>query len=297
MNSSLVSASSTVEINDFIVPWIESEQRIGLPNLHFSPANGIPAASYQSFFCQFEQNFNISAMDSRGAWSESGVPDESLTLQNYADDLIEALQIKFDQPVIGVGHSLGGMVTILAAIKRPELFSKVILIDPASTPTVLADAIFKCLPKTVHETLFPFIKGSLQRRRIWDSREQFINKYRNHRTFRRFTNQALKDYAQYGLKRCSDNKFELVFSPDWEAFNFRKVRFLWDSLIDLKHPTLFLKAEHRSLYNEKTFNRQNRRLGKNVAALMLTGTSHLMTHEQPKLLGATILEWLDETTS
>lgn len=51
-------------------------------------------------------------------------------LNNFADELIEDIEKKQNLPVIGVGHSTGGVVTLLAAVKRLDLFSKIILIDP-----------------------------------------------------------------------------------------------------------------------------------------------------------------------
>ena len=275
-------------------PWFEYKNEKSLTNIHFSPANGIPAQSYDSFFKQLQNQFNISAMDTRGAWEHSKSPDESLTFENYADDLIAALESQYNEPIIGIGHSLGGAVTILAAIKRPELFSKVVLIDPASTPTVYANFLFQLLPQFLQVKFFPFIKGSLRRRRVWDSREQFFNHYREHRTFERFTDQALLDYAQYGLRKLNNNQYELIFAPEWEAFNFRRVGFLWDSLVKLQTPTLFIRAEYKSLYSQATFIRYNRQLKTNVIAKTLPTTSHLMTHEQTDVVSAAILEWLNK---
>ena len=283
---------TVLQLDDYTIPWLQyGDQQIS-PIMHFSPANGIPAASYDSFFKKLEHRFAISAMDSRGAWENIKSPDESLTFHDYADDLINALQLNYNIPVIGVGHSLGGFITILAAIKRPELFSQIVLIDPASTPTRLANYIFQLLPKSLHLKFFSFIRGSLERRSIWDSREQFFNNYRDHKTFERFTDQALIDYAHHGLRKRSDGQYELIFSPEWESFNFRKVGFLWDQLSALSHPILFLRAEHGSLYNDATFTKYNRRLSDNVTAITLKNTSHLMTHEQTDVVSTAVLEWL-----
>jgi len=37
---------------------------------------------------------------------------------------------QFEEPVVGVGHSLGGVLTLMAAAKKPALFQNIIILDP-----------------------------------------------------------------------------------------------------------------------------------------------------------------------
>jgi sigma-B regulation protein RsbQ len=53
------------------------------------------------------------------------------SLHGYADDMIEICQELDLQDVIFVGHSVSTMIGVLAAIKEPELFSKLILVSPS----------------------------------------------------------------------------------------------------------------------------------------------------------------------
>ena len=65
-------------------------------------------------------------------------PDRYNSLHGYAQDLIEvseALQLK---NIIFVGHSVSGMIGALAAIKRPELIDKLIMIG--ASPHYLNEA-------------------------------------------------------------------------------------------------------------------------------------------------------------
>ena len=43
--------------------------------------------------------------------------------------LVEQLIESIREPVYGVGHSLGGYLNFLAAVKRPELFRAIVLLD------------------------------------------------------------------------------------------------------------------------------------------------------------------------
>lgn len=53
------------------------------------------------------------------------------SLQGYADDVLEICQELDLQDVIYVGHSVSAMVGVLAAIKEPARFSKLVLVSPS----------------------------------------------------------------------------------------------------------------------------------------------------------------------
>ena len=52
----------------------------------------------------------------------------TLTVFQYRDLL---QQLREEGPAVVIGHSLGGIITVLAAERRPELFEAVIGLDPA----------------------------------------------------------------------------------------------------------------------------------------------------------------------
>ena len=60
------------------------------------------------------------------------------SLNGYADDVIEIIEAVGGGPVVFVGHSVSSMIGILAANKKPEYFSRLILIGPS--PCYLNDA-------------------------------------------------------------------------------------------------------------------------------------------------------------
>lgn len=52
-------------------------------------------------------------------------------LDGYADDVLEIIEGVDGAPVVFVGHSVSSMIGILAANKKPEYFSRLILIGPS----------------------------------------------------------------------------------------------------------------------------------------------------------------------
>ncbi|MEM7359194.1 MAG: alpha/beta hydrolase [Pseudomonadota bacterium] len=286
---------SYVDFGHGAVPWLELDGADGATEqqtIHLSPANGIPVASYASFIESFPSSFHFTGMDCRGAWPGQPAPNRRFNWHRHADDLIAAIESKHTKPVIGMGHSLGGTVTALAASKRPELFSRIIIIDPASLPSKYASYFYDQMPQWVAFRMLPFIRRTHARQRIWSSREAFVENYRNHPTYKNFTDRALLDYAQAGLQKREDGRYELVFNPEWESFNFRRVYFLWAALQKVSLPVFFLRAENTYLYSQERFTQLNQSLGDNVLATNIPNSNHLVTHENPEALSKQIQAWL-----
>ncbi|MCA8831146.1 alpha/beta fold hydrolase [Hymenobacter pini] len=59
------------------------------------------------------------------------------TLDGYADDLVNLLRALQLPPVVYVGHSVSGMIGVLAAIRAPELFGRLVLL--AASPCYIND--------------------------------------------------------------------------------------------------------------------------------------------------------------
>ena len=53
------------------------------------------------------------------------------TLDGYVDDVLEIIDVVSGAPVIFVGHSVSAMIGVLAAIKRPKAFERLILVGPS----------------------------------------------------------------------------------------------------------------------------------------------------------------------
>ena len=58
-------------------------------------------------------------------------PDRYVTLQAYADDVLQICEALELRDVVFVGHSVSSMVGVLAAIREPERFASLTLIGPS----------------------------------------------------------------------------------------------------------------------------------------------------------------------
>lgn len=58
-------------------------------------------------------------------------PDRYDSLQGYADDLVEVCEALDLESVVFVGHSVAAMIGVRAAISRPDLFDRLVLVGPS----------------------------------------------------------------------------------------------------------------------------------------------------------------------
>lgn len=65
--------------------------------------------------------------DSVGAWD----PKQHAQLQGYADDLLMLLDEAGQERVLAVGHSVGSIIMLLAALARPERFKRLVMLAPS----------------------------------------------------------------------------------------------------------------------------------------------------------------------
>jgi sigma-B regulation protein RsbQ len=82
----------------------------------------------------FEDDHRVVLFDHVGAGgSEIAAYDEEKysSLEGYADDVIELIEALELGPVVFVGHSVSAMIGVLAAVKQPDLFEKLVLLGPS----------------------------------------------------------------------------------------------------------------------------------------------------------------------
>ena len=82
----------------------------------------------------FEENYQVILFDHVGSgYSDLNAydPKKYSELGGYADDIIEIIQALALTDIVFIGHSVAAMMGVLAAIKAPALFSKLILVGPS----------------------------------------------------------------------------------------------------------------------------------------------------------------------
>lgn len=82
----------------------------------------------------FQKDYRVVLFDHVGAGKSDLLcyqHNKYSTLEGYADDVLEILRAVKGAPAIFVGHSVSAMIGVLAAIKQPDVFERLILIGPS----------------------------------------------------------------------------------------------------------------------------------------------------------------------
>jgi pimeloyl-ACP methyl ester carboxylesterase len=197
--------------------------------------------------------------------------------------LICFLDDKHLGPVLGVGHSVGGVATMLAAAKRPNLFSRLILIDPVIKPYkfILGLAINRLLGRKNISLIAQRARG---RKYQWADRYEFYEYCKTKSLFGRFDDTFLRSYVTYGAKPSNDGGIELVCPPEAEARIFENYPLdIWSWIRRVKIPVLIIRGKYSDVLSQHCVDRFCRKAA-NVESCLMQGAGHLIPMEKPKEL-------------
>lgn len=276
------------------------------PPLHFLHANGYPPECYHPLLGLLQTQYHVFGMLLRPLWPNAN-PNDIHDWHPFSEDLLQFLESTSSTPVIGVGHSIGAIVTLRAALKDPDKFRALILLDPVLVvpSQLLLWNFFRSLG--LGEKVHPKIAGALKRRRTFDDLDQVFRGYRNREVFRYMSDENLRIYIE-GITRKTDNGYELVYSPEWESRIYLTGMHdfdIWRDLPTLEVPTLFLRGAETDTFMVSAANlvrttalrRASRvkRMQPKVRVETLDRTTHLLPLERPKDVFDLMQSFLHET--
>lgn len=262
--------------------------------LHFLHANGYPPECYKPLFDLLKPQYRVFGMLLRPLW-EGSHPDEIRDWQPFTDDLLRFLNERETAPVIGVGHSIGAIITLRAAIRQPDKFSALILMDPVLfTPLRMRLwALVNALG--LGDRLHPLIAGAKKRRRTFNNLETVFKGYRKRNVFRYFSDENLRIYID-GITRKTKDGYELVYSPEWEAQIYRtglQDFDLWRALPQLDLPILFLRGAETDTFLEDAARLIQRKQPK-ARVEALPKSTHLLPVERPNEVAGIMQSFIEE---
>lgn len=219
--------------------------------LHFLHANGYPPECYTPFLELLKTQYHVFGMLLRPLWPDAD-PEGIQDWHPFSDDLLRFLADANSGPVIGVGHSIGAVVTLRAALRDPEKFRALILLDPVLlVPSrLLAWSIVRAIG--LGHRLHPKIQGALERRRHFDDLELVFRGYRKRSVFKYMSDEHLRVYLE-GMTRKTDHGYELVYPPEWEARIYLtglRDFDIWRDLPELQAPVLVIRGAETDTFLE-----------------------------------------------
>jgi pimeloyl-ACP methyl ester carboxylesterase len=264
------------------------------PALHLAVANGFPPLTYRPLLEPLLDSYRVISLPPRALWPGIGAPPEQPgSWRELADDLLAGLRQHNLTDVIAVGHSFGGVASLLAALAEPQRFRALILLDPTIFPPPVMDAI-RALRQQDGEARLPLVETALKRRSRFADADEAFAYWRGKMLFSDWSAAALRLYTESMTRPTDEGDLTLTWSPAWEAYYYQSIYAdTWDDLprLDGLLPTLVIAGETTT-----TFVHEARDLAREVlpraAHATIAGHGHLFPHSAPGETARVIRDWL-----
>lgn len=229
------------------------------------------------------RRYRVVALDARGH-GDSGKPEGGYRWETFVGDLIAFVEATGLAGGLGVGHSLGATTTAAAAAERPDLFSRVVLLDPILLPR-------GSRPDVEGES--PISTAARRRRERWTSVEEAYASYRGRGAFARWPDAMLRLYVEYGFV-TENGGVRLKCPPAVEAqvFDMRPHLDGWAALARIGVPALLLRGADSEALSENDVAKVRRRLPRAEIGT-IEGATHTFPMEKPDRVADTILAFAD----
>jgi pimeloyl-ACP methyl ester carboxylesterase len=185
-----------------------------MTTLVFSHGNGFPGGTYGVLHQHWrDAGFTVHAVDRFGHDPAFPVASNWRALR---DELLAFIdRVSPDEPVVLVGHSLGGGLSLLAACRAPQRVQALVMLDSPVITGWRAHSIRLAKHTGLIERVSPG-KVAQRRRQHWPDREAVHAHFRGKPVFAAWDERVLRDYVQAGFEDA-DGQVRLRFAREVET--------------------------------------------------------------------------------
>jgi pimeloyl-ACP methyl ester carboxylesterase len=163
----------------------------------------------------------------RLSWIEAIGTDPRYPVTDGWDFLIQQLLHVLEEqyrgePVHALGHSLGGYLRFLAAVRRPELFRTIVLLDAPIIGPFRGGVLGASKRLGIVDRVTP-AGATRDRRSHWRNEAEARAHFRTRRLFRHFADGCLDDYVRHGMVRDAAGELRLRIDPRIETQIYRTI--------------------------------------------------------------------------
>lgn len=265
------------------------------PALLLAPANGFPPRCYQPLLAPLASDWRTLSLPPRAMWPDSGPPPASPgSWASLADDLLAGMAQHDLNAVIGLGHSMGAVALLLAALREPGRFRALALLDPA----ILSEErlqLLRGLRDRGELHLMPLAQNALERAHRFASQEAAFHYWRPKPLFADWSDAALWAYTRSMTRPARDGAgLELSWRRDWEAWYYSAVELEpWRALARLpaSMPTLLAQGADSETFPVHSLERA-RSLLPAATPVSLPACGHLFPLSHPEQTRLALAAWL-----
>lgn len=262
----------------------------------FSHANGFGAGCYRLLFEAWRSaGWSVHALPIIGHDPAYPVTSNWPHLRQQLIDFIEKdvrPQMTSPGPVMLVGHSLGGMLSLLVASRRPDLAQGLVLLDAPLVAGWRARGLQLAKATGLIARVSPG-KVSRQRRHEWPNKQAVLTHFAAKQKFARWDPRVLQDYVDSGFEDGGDGLTRLRFKREQETRIYDTLPHHLGRLIGRypPHCPIGFVAGTESEELRQAGSAASKALAKKHFAWM--AGSHLFPFEQPDATAALVLQMLE----
>ncbi len=278
-------ASRFVQANGIRHHYLEWGDPDGAPLLMLH-ATGLCAWPWKPIARQLARRYRVLAFDQRGH-GDTDASDKGYRFEYAGEDLAAIIEtMGLERPRV-VGHSSGGLASIIAATLLPGRLGPVALVetrvsnDPATTPT---------------QDLNLRAERTRLKRPVWESRAEMFASYRTRAAFRDWEDEPFAEFIAGGTRLRPDGKAELKCHPETEAtfYGMRDALPVENYLRDLPGQWLLLLADYPGCQRaDDTGVRRFESLVSGSTVKPMGKGSHFLPMEYPGAVLDAVQGWFD----
>jgi pimeloyl-ACP methyl ester carboxylesterase len=263
--------------------------------IHFSHGNGFPAETYHQLIKGLKQQegINVGYISCLGHNPSYPVVDD---WSGMADEVIAYISKHYTDKVVAIGHSLGGVLSYWACMKRPDLFKSIILLDSP----IFSNFKYALLEMTKALGLIEYFtpaRHTRNRRFIWPSHEAAIKHFAGKKVFKYFDERCLRDYVYFGTDVIKDPTgkhigVSLRFDPMIEWKIYRTISSFKISKLPENVPCGLIYGEYSKTVSDKDAKYMANK--HNIWVHKLANCGHLFPFEKPTETVSAILKFAAE---
>lgn len=254
--------------------------------LHFSHANGFPGGSYHVLLNSLAQHYDVRWTDRIGHHPDYPVNNNWTNLEQ---EMIRLFEQSYSQPIIAVGHSLGGALSMRVAAKRPDLIKAVVILDVPALSPMEARGLKLIKRLGMMDKVTPAARA-VNRKAQWSDEAEAIAYFKAKRLMSQFDQRCLADYVHFGTEPAAD-EIRLRFEPSVEVEIYRTIPDDFVLRKPLLMPAFAIGGKESTVLKPRQAARMQHKLGMQVQ--WLPGT-HMFPLEYPELTAECILSSLSD---
>ena len=210
------------------------------PNLETAPTTLLlihgdmrTGRSWDAVARHLRDRYRIVALDSRGH-GDSDWPGSGYTFAQRAKDLETFSDTVGIKNAVAVAHSTGGVVATLLSERRPDIFTRLALLEPM----VVVTEDFQRMVSKRAETP----------RRTWNSREEMYQYLKWHRMTGKWRDDVIRDVVDHESYQLPDGSMDMKWAAASMSWREREGDYpdITPALENLGKPILFIVSDSRA---------------------------------------------------